>query len=378
MKGKTLFSIVGILSLSFGLFACHTDPSTQTSSIDSTPMPTSPTSKGDDNLTEGPATTDVPNDTATIRTDDPIYDDEPEEVDPVWPAEVQTEPGQYNVYYATERTNVQRDMLWLWGGPTSGCAIDFTTTTATVSGIDGLTFSAFYLNFNVTYYCYTGWTSSASGVTGVKITKTSCFTRCKVKSTNGSSSNPDNIDLPTPSGEQTNIYIFEKTDGEAKAFTDVSAFLDFKNNVTPAVDVSTTTSPSDYNIYFYSAKTPTLNYVYSWEKCTFLLSATTTVTAGAYTFNAIYIQYSVKYNVGKDWDNTAGVQTFTSSTYFEKGLLRDAAGTQATKTDNIITALTPDPTTGKFDIYIMEKASGDVDTFTTQAEAIAFLDGTGA
>lgn len=377
MKGKTLFSIVGILSLSFGLFACHTDPSTQTSSIDSTPMPTSPTSKGDDNLTEGPATTVVPEDKTTIPDDDPIYDDEPEEVDPVWPAEVQNEPGQYNVYYATERTDATREMFWLWGGPSSGSGIKFTTSTATVSGIDGLTFSAIYLNFNVTYYCYGSWgDTSAASETSVKITKDSCFTGCKALSADGTSSNPDDINLPTPSGDQTDIYIFEKTDGEAKAFTDVNEFLDFKNNVTPAVDVSTQTTPSDYNIYYYSAQNPALNYLYSWAKCTFLLPATTTVAAGTYNFNAIYITYNVKYNVGKNWDNLAGSQTFTSSTVFEKGLLR--TGDASAQTGNIETTLTPDETTGKFDIYIMQKASGDTGTFATQAEAIAFLDGTAA
>lgn len=382
MKGKSLFSIIGILGLSFTLFACgeKNDTTPPDTNPGSTPIdPTPDTSSAEDNLTEGPKTTEVPDDTATIPSDDPIYDDEPDEVDPVWPATAQTEPGQYNLYYATDSTTLTREMFWLWGGPSSGSGVMFSTSNVAVAGVDGVTFSAVYLNYGIPYYCYGSWgDSSSASETSFKITRDNIFNGCKIKDRNGKTSNADDVTLPAPTAdaEQTNIYIFEKADtGEVKAFTDLDELVAFKNDETPAVALNTTTAPSDYNIYYYSKRNKNSNYLYTWSGAQFLAPATATTTVGSYSFNAIYIQYGVKYKVTKDFDmTTTGVVTFSSSNVFSAGLIRDKSGADAYKSADIKTTLKPGAD-GKFDIYLMENASGGVGAFATSTEALAFLDG---
>lgn len=78
---------------------------------DSGEQSTNPTTPSKDReFVDGPATTEVPKDTTSIDSDDPIYDDE---IVPVWAQDEVTDSGDYNIYYTCANSKAKRTMFWL-------------------------------------------------------------------------------------------------------------------------------------------------------------------------------------------------------------------------------------------------------------------------
>lgn len=387
MKKKSLLLLSGLLLISLGLESCKetprttvTQPNQTDSGKPSTPsdkpdkpdtggQPTNPTTPSKDrDFVDGPATTEVPKDTTPIDPDDPIYDDE---IVPVWAQDEVTDPGDYNIYYTCANSKAKRTMFWLWGG-TGSCGLKFTATGLTLDGAEsGYTFSALYLNFNTYYYCYGSW-SDTDTTSHFKVTRDSAFTGTKVKNDDGTSSNADDIDLPTPKSEgKTNIYIGEKEDGETGAFDSIEGLNEFLTSSTPAVwPKNATTEPSNYNIYYYSTGKDSL-WLWGGPGNTGL-GASTTKKFGEYEFNAVYLEYGFKYKRYTDWEfTTEATLKLKQTNVFTGCLLRDkAATTQSGSVD--LTTIQADEN-GNYNIYIAENSNGAVKAFDNSDDAVTFL-----
>lgn len=300
---KSLFLLTCILLSTFTLASCGDKESTSpldTSSSSQEESTTSDDGKDDAGRTHvsGPSQTDMPDiDTPSIPDDDPIYDEDID-INPDWPKDVQTTPSNYNIYFYSAN-NAVRDCIWLWGGSGGGgVGLPVTETNVALDGID-VTFSGIYLKSDAFYNCYTSWSDTTS-TSYFRMKMSQPFTGCKIKDLEGNTSNPNDITLPAPNSDSTepfNVYIVEKEDGDADAFTTISEANDFLTDATPAVwPKEATTQAADVNFYYYSDKGNSSIYFWGGANAELPASTTTTFDGIDLTFNAIYLQNGVKYN----------------------------------------------------------------------------------